>query len=421
MHVQFTGTEAAEQARDMVPPTLDELARQGARQMIALALQLEVAEYIETHAALRDEAGRRLVVRNGSAQPRTVIVGATPVTVQAPRVDDRRPGEKFSSQILPPYVRRSQRLEEALPILYLRGLSTGDFAPALTELLGEAAKGFSPASIVRFKQLWEQEYQAWRKRDLAATDYVYVWADGVRFPIRLEEDQLTCLVLIGVRLDGSKEVIALEEGYSESEEAWASLLRDLKRRGMPAPALAVGDGALGFWTALAQVYPETKRQRCWVHKIRNVLSKLPKRLQAKAKEQLHQIMYASDRESAEEEMTVFREAFGVKYAKAVACLEEHPEELLTFMQFPPEHWVHLRTTNPIEATFAPTRGRVQQTKGAGSRKAGLAMAFKLIESAQHRWRKINAPELVPLVRKGTRAAEEQRPGLPRREEAVLAA
>jgi transposase-like protein len=370
---------------------------------------------------LRDEAGHRLVVRNGSANPRTVVVGATPVMVQAPRVDDRRPGEKFSSQILPPYVRRSQRLEEALPILYLRGLSTGDFAPALTELLGEAAQGFSPASIVRFKQLWEQEYQAWRKRDLAATDYVYVWADGVRFPIRLEEDQLTCLVLIGVRLDGRKEVIALEEGYSESEEAWASLLRDLKRRGMPAPALAVGDGALGFWTALAQVYPETKRQRCWVHKIRNVLSKLPQRLQAKAKEQLHQIMYASDRESAEEEMTAFREAFGVKYAKAVACLEEHPEELLTFMGFPPEHWVHLRTTNPIEATFAPTRGRMQQTKGAGSRKAGLAMAFKLIEGAQHRWRKINAPELVPLVRKGTRAPEEQRPALPRHEEAVLAA
>lgn len=421
MHVQFTATEAAEQASEMVTPTLDELARQGARQMIALALQLEVAEYIENHAALHDEAGHRLVVRNGKALPRTVIVGATPVTVQAPRVDDRRPGEKFSSQILPPYVRRSQRLEEALPILYLRGLSTGDFAPALTELLGEAATGFSPASIVRFKQLWEQEYQAWRRRDLAASDYVYVWADGVRFPIRLEEDQLTCLVLIGVCLDGSKEVIALEEGYSESEEAWTSLLRDLKRRGMPAPVLAVGDGALGFWTALSQVYPETKRQRCWVHKIRNVLAKLPKRLQARAKEQLHQIMYAPDPESAQEEITLFREAFGAKYAKAVACLDEHPEELLTFMGFPPEHWVHLRTTNPIEATFAPTRGRMQKTKGAGSRKAGLAMAFKLIESAQHRWRKINAPELVPLVRNGHRAPAEQPPALPCREEALLAA
>jgi transposase-like protein len=421
MHVQFTADEAAEQATEVVTVTLDELARQGARQMIALALQMEVAEYVANHAHLRDEAGRRLVVRNGTAPPRTVIVGATPVTVQAPRVDDRRPGERFISQILPPYVRRSQRLEEALPILYLRGLSTGDFAPALTELLGEAAKGFSATNIVRFKQQWEQEYQAWRKRDLSATDYVYVWADGVRFPIRLEEDQLTCLVLVGVRPDGGKEVIALEEGYSEAEEAWASLLRDLRRRGMPAPVLAVGDGALGFWAALGQVYPETKRQRCWVHKIRNVLSKLPKRLQAKAKEQLHQVMYAPDRESAQAEIQLFREEFGAKYAKAVACLEEEPEELLTFMGFPPEHWVHLRTTNPIEATFAPTRGRAQKTKGAGSRKAGLAMAFKLIESAQHRWRKINAPELVPLVRKGARLSGDEPLAPSHREEALIAA
>jgi putative transposase len=400
MHVQFTATEVVEQASEIVAPTLDELARQGARQMIALALQLEVAEYIENHAALRDEVGRRLVVRNGAAKPRTVIVGATPVTVQAPRVDDRRPGEKFTSRILPPYVRRSQRLEEALPLLYLRGLSTGDFAPALAELFGEAVPGFSPTSIVRFKQLWEQEYQTWRRRDLSGCDYIYVWADGVRFPVRLEEDQLTCLVLVGVRPDGGKEVIALEEGYSESEEAWLALLRDLKRRGLPAPVLAVGDGALGFWKALASVYPESQRQRCWVHKERNVLARLPQRLLGKAKDQLHQIMYAPDRESANEEIKRFREEFGEKYAKAVACLEEDQEELLTFMQFPAEHWVHLRTTNPIEATFAPAKGRVQKTKGAGSRKAGLAMAFKLIESAQGRWRKINAPHLVRLVREG---------------------
>jgi transposase-like protein len=421
MHVQFTGSESGEQVRAEMTPTLDELARQGARQMIALALQLEVAEYIESHAQLRDEHGHRMVVRNGAAQPRTVVVGATPVTVQAPRVDDRRPGERFSSQILPPYVRRSQRLEEALPILYLRGLSTGDFAPALTELFGEAAKGFSPTSIVRFKQFWEQEYQAWRKRNLAGTDYVYVWADGVRFPVRLEEDQLTCLVLVGVRPDGSKEVIALEEGYSESEEAWLALLRDLKRRGMPAPVLAVGDGALGFWKALASAYPETQRQRCWVHKERNVLAKLPLRLQGKAKEQLHQIMYAPDRASAVEEIALFRGAFGEKYAKAVACLEEDQEELLTFMQFPTEHWVHLRTTNPIEATFAPAKGRVQKTKGAGSRKAGLAMAFKLIESAQGRWRKINAPHLVPRVREGVSSPDGKAAGSSPREEARIAA
>jgi putative transposase len=421
MHAQFTATAVREQASEAATPTLDELARQGARQMIALALQLEVAEYIENHAQLRDDDGQRLVVRNGRAKPRTVIVGATPVTVQAPRGDDRRPGEKFTSQILPPYVRRSQRLEEALPILYLRGLSTGDFAPALAELFGEAAKGFSPTNISRFTRVWEGEYQAFQQRDLATDDYVYVWADGVRFPVRLEEDQLTCLVLVGVRPDGSKAVIALEEGYSESEEAWLSLLRSAKRRGLRAPVLSVGDGALGFWAALVRVYPETKRQRCWVHKERNVLAKLPQRLQGKAKEQLHQIMYAPDQESAKEETVLFREEFGEKYAKAVACLEEDQEELLTFMQFPAAHWVHLRTTNPIEAAFAPAKGRAQKTKGAGSRRAGLAMAFKLIESSQHRWRKINAPHLVGQVREGRRFpdGEEERPS--RREEALIAA
>jgi putative transposase len=421
MHAQFTAPTVAEQPGEGVAPTLDELARQGARQMIALALQLEVAEYIQTHTHLRDEAGQRLVVRNGSAQPRTVIVGATPVTVQAPRVDDRRPGEKFTSQILPPYVRRSQRLQEALPILYLRGLSTGDFAPALFELFGEAAKGFSPTNITRCLRGWESEYQAFQRRDLSESDFVYVWADGVRFPVRLEEDQLCCLVLVGVRPDGGKEVIALEEGYSESEEAWLSLLRSAKRRGLRAPILAVGDGALGFWAALGRVYPETKRQRCWVHKERNVLSKLPQRLLGKAKEQLHQIMYAPDQESAQEEIGRFREEFGEKYAKAVACLEEDQEELLTFMQFPAAHWVHLRTTNPIEATFAPAKGRVKKTKGAGSRRAGLAMAFKLIESAQQRWRKINAPELVRQVREGVRFPDGQRPPAIRREEALIAA
>ena len=421
MHAQFTATEAAEPASERVTPTLDELARQGARQMIALALQLEVAEYIENHATLHDEAGHRLVVRNGKALPRTVIVGATPVTVQAPRVDDRRPGKKFTSQILPPYVRRSQRLEEALPILYLRGLSTGDFAPALAELFGEAAQGFSPTNISRFTRVWEGEYQAFRQRDLSESDFVYVWADGVRFPVRLEEDQLCCLVLVGVRPDGSKELIALEEGYSESEEAWLSLLRSAKRRGLRAPVLAVGDGALGFWTALERVYPETKRQRCWVHKERNVLAKLPQRLQGKAKEQLHQIMYAPDQESAQEEIVLFREEFGEKYAKAVACLEEDQTELLTFMQFPAAHWVHLRTTNPIEAAFAPAKGRARKTKGAGSRRAGLAMAFKLIESSQQRWRKINAPHLVGQVREGRRFPDglEERPN--RREETLIAA
>lgn len=371
--------------------------------MIALAMQLEVAEYVARHADLRDEHGHALVVRNGSAQPRTLIVGATPVEVTAPRVHDRREGEKFTSAILPPYVRRSRRLEEALPILYLRGLSTGDFAPALTELFGEAAKGFSPASIVRFKQVWEAEYQTWQKRDLSGAEYVYWWVDGVNFAIRLEEDRrLTCLVIVGVRADGTKELVALEEGYRESEEAWLSELRNLKRRGLRAPAVAVGDGALGFWRALEQVYPETKTQRCWVHKMRNVLDKLPQRLQEKAKGLLREVMNAPDRESARHGIGTFREEFGAKYERAVVCLEEDEEALLTFMEMPAEHWIHLRTTNVIESVFAPAKGRAKKTKGAGSRKAGLAMAFKLIESAQSRWRKLNAPHLLERVRRGER-------------------
>ena len=259
--------------------------------MLSAALAPEVAEYVGQHQAQRDAQGHRLVVRNGKARPRKVLIGGLPVPVQAPRVEDRRPGKQFTSQILPPYLRRSQRLEDVLPVLYLRGLSTGDFAPALEELLGEAARGFSPTNIVRLKQVWEDEYRTWRERELGETDYVYVFADGVNFSVRLEEDRLTCLVLLGVKRDGSKELIAVEDGYRESTEAWLSLLRTLKKRGMPAPALAVGDGALGFWAALAEVYPETAQQRCWVHKLRNVLDKLPDRLQAQAKELLHQAMY----------------------------------------------------------------------------------------------------------------------------------
>lgn len=403
MQVKFTASEAKEQEIEHTQLTLDDLARQGARQMIALALQFEVAEYVAHHSHLRDEHGQRLVVRNGSSQPRSVIVGSLPMELQAPRVNDRRDGAKFQSQILPPYVRRSRRLEEALPILYLRGLSTGDFAPALAELFGETVKGFSPASIVRFKQVWETEYQSWQRRDLSGTPYLYWWVDGVNFAVRLEEDRrLTCLVIVGVRADGTKEVITLEEGYRESEEAWLSALRDLKRRGLCAPVLAVGDGALGFWRALEQVYPEAKAQRCWVHKMRNVLDKLPQRLQEKARGLLREVMNAPDRESARQEMQAFREEFGAKYERAVSCLEEDEAELLRFMEFPAEHWIHLRTTNVIESVFAPAKGRAKKTKGAGSRKAGLAMAYKLITTGQRRWRKINAPHLLEMVQKGGR-------------------
>jgi putative transposase len=381
--------------------SLDELAREGARRMIAAALELEVEEYIEKLRHLRDENGHALVVRNGKAKPRTVSLAAGPVDLQAPRVDDRRPDHRFTSKILPPYMRRSPRLDDALPVLYLRGLSTGDFEEAIPALLGADAAGFSPSTITRLTRVWQEEHEGWCKRLLTDKEYVYMWADGVYFGVRLGEDkQLACLVLVGALPDGTKEVIALQDGYRESTDSWLSLLRDLKRRGMPAPELAIGDGALGFWAALRQVYSGTKEQRCWVHKIANVLDKLPKRVQPRAKDMLHEIMYAPDRQSALEDIERFSQEFEAKYPKAVECLLKDQDELLTFFDFPAEHWIHLRTTNPIESTFSTVKARTKRTKGAGSPKAGLAMAFKLLLGAERRWRKINAPHLVALVQAG---------------------
>jgi putative transposase len=380
---------------------LDELAREGARRMIGAALELEVEEYIEKLRHLRDENGQALVVRNGKAKPRTVSLGAGPVELQAPRINDRRSDHRFTSKILPPYMRRSPRLNDALPVLYLRGLSTGDFEEAIPALLGADAAGFSASTITRLTRVWQEEHEGWCKRPLTGKEYVYVWADGVYFGVRLGEDkQLACLVLVGVLPDGTKEVIALEDGYRESTDSWLSLLRDLKRRGMPAPRLAIGDGALGFWAALRQVYPGTKEQRCWVHKIANILDKLPKRVQPRAKDMLHEIMYAPDRQSALEDIGRFSQEFEAKYPKAVECLLKDQDELLTFFDFPAEHWIHLRTTNPIESTFSTVKVRTKRTKGAGSRKAGLAMAFKLLLGAETHWRKINAPHLAALVQAG---------------------
>jgi putative transposase len=397
--VEITTNEDGRTAEEFIPP-LDELAREGARRMIAAALKFEADEYVERFGQQRDDLGRCAVVRNGKARERTLLVGSGPVRIQAPRVRDRRDGEKYTSRILPPYMRRSPKLEEVLPVLYLRGLSTGDFKEALPVLLGEDAAGLSAPTISRLLKGWQGEYADWRKRSLAGTDYVYVWADGVYFRVRLEEDRLACLVLMGVRADGTKEVIALEAGYRESEESWASLLRDVKRRGMSAPVVAVGDGALGFWAALRQVYPETHEQRCWVHKIANVLDKLPKRLQAAAKSQLHEIMQAPDRKSATKELLRFVEEYGSRYPKATECLSKDQEVLLTFYDFPAYHWQSLRTTNPIESGFATVKHRTRKTKGFGSRKAGLAFAFKLILAAGQRWRRINAPHLLSLVRAG---------------------
>lgn len=384
---------------------LDELAREGARRMLAMALEAEVAAYIEEHQQERDAQGHRLVVRNGKAQARTVIVGSGAMQIQAPRVDDRRVDEqgqrrRFTSEILPPYMRRSPKVAEVLPILYLRGLSTGDFREALPVLLGEQATGLSPTTITRLTAAWEEEYRAFCGMSLADRDYVYLWADGVHFRVRLEEDRLCTLVLIGARPDGTKELLAVEDGYRESTESWATLLRGLKRRGMKAPEVAVGDGALGFWAAVREVWPETREQRCWVHKLVNVLDKLPRRLQPKAKQALHEIMYAESRSQAEEAIDCFEKDYKAKYPKAVASLREDQAQLLTFFDFPAEQWQHLRTTNVIESPFATVRLRQRVTKGSGSRLKALVMAYKLLDMAQQRWRRLNAAHLLPLVRAG---------------------
>ena len=386
--------------------SLDELAREGARRMLVAALEAEVADYVARFGEARDERGHAEVVRNGHGRPRKVTLGAGTLEVRAPRVDDRRvvDGEKqtFRRRILPPYVRRSPKVAEVLPLLYLHGLSTGDFQPALAGLLGEDAAGLSPTTIARLVKVWEAEYAAFRRRDLADRDYVYVWADGVHFTIRLEDDRLCTLVVIGARPDGTKEVIAVEDGYRESTESWLTLLRDLTRRGMRAPVVAVADRALGFWAAARDVWPATQGETCWVHRIANVLDKLPTRLQPKAKRALHAMMYAESRAACREELGAFAAEYGAKYPKAVASLTDDQDRLLTHFAFPAEHWGHLRTTNPIESTFATVKLRQRVTKGAGSRTAGLTMAFKLLTMAQQRWRRLNAPHLVAQVRAGVR-------------------
>jgi len=389
---------------DELALSLDDLAREGAKRMLVSALEVEVAAYIERHRGARDERGHARVVRNGKARPRQVTVGSGTLEVSAPRVNDRRTDaagnrQRFTSAILPPYMRRSPKVAEVLPILYLRGLSTGDFQEGLKALLGEAA-GLSPSNISKLLSVWGDEYEHFRTRDLSDRDSVYVWADGVHFNIRLEEDRLCTLVLMGARPDGTKELIAVEDGYRESAESWGAVLRDLRRRGMRAPVLAIGDGALGFWAAVRDVWPETRAQRDWVHRIANVLDKLPKRLQAQAKAALKEIMNAPTREAAEKEIKAFCNEHGAKYPKATETLTRDQDALLAFFDFPAEHWLHIRTSNPIESAFATVRLRQRVTKGAGSRKRGLTMAFKLLEMAQLRWRRLNGAALLPLVRAG---------------------
>lgn len=384
---------------------LTEVLRRGAQRLLADAVEAEVADWLDARAHLKDGQGRQQVVRNGRLPARSIITALGPLEVTQPRVRDRRPAEEaepFTSKILPPYLRRTKSIEQLIPWLYLRGISTGDMQEALMSLLGPGCPGLSATTVTRLKSVWEGEYKEWNQRPLEGKKYVYVWADGIYFNVRLEDDRTCILVLIGATPDGQKELIAVVDGYRESEQSWLSLLLDLKQRGLVVePKLAIGDGSLGFWKALPKVYPTTREQRCWVHKTANVLDKLPKRLQSQAKEKLHQIWMAETRDEAGRAFDLFVETYRAKYPKATECLTKDRDVLLAFYDFPAEHWGHLRTTNPIESTFATVRLRHRRTKGNGSRTACLTMVFKLIQTAAKRWRALNGSQLVEEVIAGT--------------------
>jgi len=381
---------------------LDEIARQGAVKMLQKALEAEVAEYLGESSEDRDEAGHRLVTRNGRGKSRGVTLGAGQVEVQAPRVNDRRPGQKFTSAILPPYLRKSPNVESLVPVLYLRGLSTNDFQEALSSILGEGVRGLSPASIVSLKRTWESEFEQWRKRPITE-NFVYLWADGVNVKVRLGEDKKICLlVLVGVTESGEKKLIHVEPGYRESTDSWVIALRSLLDRGMQAPLIAIADGALGFWGALTELraFEGTKRARCWVHKIKNVLNCFPTRLQGQVKTLLHDMMYAATQSDAEATRKQFAGLFHQKFPKAVEKIDSDWGSLTAFFDFPASHWTSLRSTNPIESTFATVKLRTKVTKGAGSKKTAAAMAFKLLVEAEKKWRRINQPEAIQNLLQG---------------------
>jgi putative transposase len=382
------------------------ILRQGAQRLLAEAVEAEVAAYIAAHQAAKDERGHRLVVRNGHKDERAIQTGLGPVTVRQPRVDDRRIDEngqrmRFTSSILPPYLRRTKSIEELIPWLYLKGISTGDFSEALMALLGPEAPGLSATTVVRLKEVWQREYETWSKRSLADKRYVYFWVDGIHFNVRLEEGRQCILIVMGATPEGKKELVAVQDGYRESEQSWRELLLDLKARGLQdGPKVAVGDGALGFWAALRKVFGETREQRCWVHKTANVLNNLPKGRQGKAKTMLHAIWMAETKAEAEAAFDLFIDTFEAKYPKAADCLAKDRAVLLAFYDFPAEHWMHLRTTNPIESTFATVRLRTRRTKGCGSRIATLTMVFRLTQSAEQRWRALNGSHLLDDVIRG---------------------
>jgi transposase-like protein len=404
----FVGTcEGISEATAQVRSALDEVVLRGAMRMLQAALEMEVDNFVQQHKDFRDTNGRRRIVRNGHLPARTILTGAGALTLEQPRARDRRGGAegaiRFSSSILPPYLRRSKNVDELIPWLYLKGISTGDFTEALQALLGPSAPGLSANVVVRLKEQWHVDFEAWRKRDLSEKRYVYFWVDGVYFNVRLEGDRQCILVIIGATDKGEKELVAVQDGYRESEQSWRELLEELRLRGLKLPpSLAVGDGALGFWAAMRKVLPTTREQRCWVHKTANVLDKMPRSVQGKAKADLHEIWMAETREKAEKAFDAFIAKYKAKYSKAVECLTRDREVLMTFYDFPAEHWVHLRTTNPVESTFATVRLRHCRTKGNGSRIACLTMVFKLMEMAQRHWRKLNQPELTCEVLKGTK-------------------
>jgi putative transposase len=388
------------------------ILREGAQRMLTTAIEAEVADWIENHAHVKDKNGHRQVVRNGYLPERNLTTGVGNVPVRQPRVHDRRPEgqkEKFTSKILPPYLRKTKSIEDLIPWLYLKGISTGDFPEALKSLLGPDAAGLSATTVTRLKSHWEEEYGDWSKRSLAGKQYVYVWADGIHFNIRLEEDRQCILVVMGATAEGKKELIAIHDGHRESAQSWRELLLDCKSRGLTVdPKLATGDGALGFWKALREVYPATREQRCTVHKTANVLDKLPKRLQAAAKSKLHDIWQADTRENANKAFDLFLNTYQAKYPKVTECLAKDREVLLAFYDFPADHWIHLRTTNPIESTFATVRLRHRRTKGSGSRKACLTMVFKLVLAAEKKWRLLNGSKLLPDVIQGVRFVNGER-------------
>jgi putative transposase len=382
---------------------LEDLLREGARQLLQQAIGNEVDEYISAHREHKDDAGHRMVVRNGSLPERELVTGVGPVKVKQPRVHDRREDQEFSSSILPKYMRRVPSIDALIPALYLRGISTGDFTDALEAILGPQAAGLSATNIVRLKEGWLEEYQAWEQRDLSQKHYPYIWVDGIYFNVRLGQDRPCILVVMGATEAGKKELVAIHDGERESELSWKDVLNDLKARGLQqAPKLAVGDGALGFWAALEKVWPGTAQQRCWVHKTANVLDKMPKSVQPSAKELIHEMYLAPTKKKAREAYGKFQKIYQAKYPKAWACLQKDEDQMFSFYDFPAEHWKHLRTTNPIESTFATVRHRTRKTKGCGTRNATLMMVFKLAREAEKHWRRMNGSKFILEVIKGTK-------------------